>query len=752
MKRVIYSLLALLLLSTLNLTVPTPVMATVIASTAINISASDTEVAPGSTIELYISETNNGKASPLHDVYIELFKDGVLIDQLTRLSPSYTGGDIEYDRYLNEGETWTWTYVVTVNADTRYTVIGHGICRYVDITYPDYPDEMDEVFVTVVHQPARIGDFVWNDLNRNGVQDAGETGISGVTVNLHMCSDNSLVGTTTTDSAGIYGFTVAPGSYYVEFVKPAGYLFSPMNQGSDATKDSNADLTTGKTVCVTLASGQTDLTWDAGMYRLGPPRINLIKFADAVSVAPGVSVTYFYTAKNTGDVTLTDVTIRDNNGTPGYPADDFVVGTIPSLAPGAEMTLQVMKFPPQCLCVNINGTSYDNLLIIETVPDQNGDGINDIKVTYRQSRGIVDNVYGTPANDPASGWYPKHHNFSDFTGSDEANFRFTDALGNVVLDFKADYISASKAYLSGYGTLGVGGGDGGMIVGSAANVLSVNTTITTDLNQSPAFYGYTVDSPTPESTFSSWDYVDGYTIVVNGAIFEDNGFGNATVYSVHNSPPKIGTNQALPKPCDWDVTNTAYVTAKAGDTTLTATASTTVKVIGGTISPPGPYTTYKQDQWGGDKKQPSVKLLNEKFSIVYPTGVTIGDTFKLSFTSASAVLAFLPQSGAPNVLKASATNPTKSDAGELAGQVLALQLNTDFSNAGITRTGLAALHLKSGKLATKSVADVLKLANQVLGGNKALLPAGVSPNDLKDIVKKINENYESGTHDRGYLQ
>jgi hypothetical protein len=235
-------------------------------------------------------------------------------------------------------------------------------------------------------------------------------------------------------------------------------------------------------------------------------------------------------------------------------------------------------------------------------------------------------------------------------------------------------------------------------------------------------------------------------------LFAQNGFGIATVYSVHNSPPKIGTNEALPKPCDWDVTNTAYVTAKAGNTTLTATASTTVTVTGGTISPPGPFTTYKQDQWGGDpKKAPGAKLLNQNFSTVFPTGVSVGGTYKLSFSSAAAVLAFLPQGGGPNVLKASAINPTKSDAGEFAGQVLALQLNVDFSKAGVTRSGLAALQLKSGKMKLKTVAEVLDLANQVLG-KSVTLPAGISMKDLNDIVKAINQDYENGTHDRGYLK
>jgi len=115
---------------------------------------------------------------------------------------------------------------------------------------------------------ASIGDFVWEDLNRNGIQDSGEMGIQGVTVNLYTC-DGTLIASTTTDSSGLYLFSdLMPGSYYVEFVLPPEYAFSPLDQGSDDEKDSDADTATGKTTCTELVSEEQDLSWDAGMYKL----------------------------------------------------------------------------------------------------------------------------------------------------------------------------------------------------------------------------------------------------------------------------------------------------------------------------------------------------------------------------------------------------------------------------------------------------------------------------------------------------
>ncbi|OBQ14891.1 MAG: hypothetical protein AN481_20075, partial [Aphanizomenon flos-aquae LD13] len=67
------------------------------------------------------------------------------------------------------------------------------------------------------------------------------------------------------------------------------------------------------------------------------PSIEVIKTAgDATDGATlttlAGNVTYSYKVSNTGDVVLSNVTVKDDNGTPGNPSDDFIVGTIASLA------------------------------------------------------------------------------------------------------------------------------------------------------------------------------------------------------------------------------------------------------------------------------------------------------------------------------------------------------------------------------------------------------------------------------------
>ena len=77
-----------------------------------------------------------------------------------------------------------------------------------------------------------LGNQVFNDANNNGLRDTGETGISGVTVNLLSAAiGNALIATTTTNSTGQYLFTnLIAGDYIVEVAaanfNTGGKLFS----------------------------------------------------------------------------------------------------------------------------------------------------------------------------------------------------------------------------------------------------------------------------------------------------------------------------------------------------------------------------------------------------------------------------------------------------------------------------------------------------------------------------------------------
>ena len=169
----------------------------------------------------------------------------------------------------------------------------------------------------------------------------------------------------------------------------------------------------------------------------------------------------------------------------------------------------------------------------------------------------------------------------------------------------------------------------------------------------------------------------------------------------------------------------------------------------------GTWTTYTQSDWSSNPSNPNNagSVLAVKFNTVYPGGsVRIGSLAlgkSLTFTSAAAIRTFLPAGGKPGVLQTSATNPSNSKGGNFAGQVLSLQLTVDFSNAAIIDGGLALLKIVDGDLEGQTVQQVLDLANSVLGGGP--LPAGITLNELNDIVTSINENFDGGKIDRGFV-
>ena len=119
----------------------------------------------------------------------------------------------------------------------------------------------------------RIGDYVWEDLNADGVQDAGEWGIADVTVRLFYENGSPTGDVTQTDSDGYYLFSdLPPGDYYVVFdisTLPDGYIISPLNAGDDAL-DSDADEDSGGRTANTgyLEDGTQQLSLDLGAYRL----------------------------------------------------------------------------------------------------------------------------------------------------------------------------------------------------------------------------------------------------------------------------------------------------------------------------------------------------------------------------------------------------------------------------------------------------------------------------------------------------
>ena len=123
---------------------------------------------------------------------------------------------------------------------------------------------------------------MWEDRNRNGVQDDGEPGVAGVTVNL-LCRDGEgfrVCQTRTTNADGHYRFSgfVGPNWHVlegeglssqdvqVEFLSPRGFVFTAADAGEDDERDSDADPSTGLAPTFTINEDFSgNLTIDAGL-------------------------------------------------------------------------------------------------------------------------------------------------------------------------------------------------------------------------------------------------------------------------------------------------------------------------------------------------------------------------------------------------------------------------------------------------------------------------------------------------------
>ena len=185
-----------------------------------------------------------------------------------------------------------------------------------------------------------IGDRVFNDANANGIQDDGNGGVGGVTVDLFSTGadsvigggDDTLIATTTTDSAGHYQFTgVQAGNDYVHFHLAPGFRFSPPLQGSNRSLDSDPDPTTGNTAAFNVLANSFNESIDAGMFQSN------VHIDDIIHAEGNTGFTAYIFTVTISPVSSTTVNVPFTtvNGTATTADNDFVAnsGTL-SFAPG----------------------------------------------------------------------------------------------------------------------------------------------------------------------------------------------------------------------------------------------------------------------------------------------------------------------------------------------------------------------------------------------------------------------------------
>lgn len=120
---------------------------------------------------------------------------------------------------------------------------------------------------------AGLGNYVWNDANRNGIQDSSEMGIAGATVS--VLDGGTVIATTTTDANGYYEFQdlIAGIEYQVSFdisdvTGSRSFTLTAANQGTNDALDSDATIVNGIAITsgIILEGGTFNDTIDTGFY------------------------------------------------------------------------------------------------------------------------------------------------------------------------------------------------------------------------------------------------------------------------------------------------------------------------------------------------------------------------------------------------------------------------------------------------------------------------------------------------------
>jgi uncharacterized repeat protein (TIGR01451 family) len=186
-------------------------------------------------------------ACPASITYVSHTGDGAF-DSATNV---WTVGDLDVDTAVALEITSTvdavgrWTCVAEVTAADQEDVDS--------VPNDGVGDDWDRARVraSIAFASAIIGDTVWLDADADGLQDAGEVGVAGVTIVLTALDTNTVV-TTVTNADGLYLFAALdPGNYRTEI--------------DMTTVDSKLTLTTVGSYTIVLADNEAFLTADFGI-------------------------------------------------------------------------------------------------------------------------------------------------------------------------------------------------------------------------------------------------------------------------------------------------------------------------------------------------------------------------------------------------------------------------------------------------------------------------------------------------------
>lgn len=210
----------------------------------------------------------------------------------------YSGGT----RYLSNA---------TGSASPSFPNAGSGVLYFANASTAGNPNTaggflktngMSDVEALCDGAPVQIGNRVWIDTDKDGIQDPDETPVAGVTVRLYAADGTTLLGTAITNADGEYYFSsnlteantgtgdhlggglVVGTAHVVRFDEPGdyqtggpldGYELTSDNQGAKRTIDSDATMVSNypQISIPARSAGENDHTFDVGFVLAGsqPP-------------------------------------------------------------------------------------------------------------------------------------------------------------------------------------------------------------------------------------------------------------------------------------------------------------------------------------------------------------------------------------------------------------------------------------------------------------------------------------------------
>jgi hypothetical protein len=163
----------------------------------------------------------------------------------------------------------------------------------------------------------------------------------------------------------------------------------------------------------------------------------------------------------------------------------------------------------------------------------------------------------------------------------------------------------------------------------------------------------------------------------------------------------------------------------------------------------GDVITLDQQGWHGE-----LNLVSSGLDFLYASmfgELAVGlpsPGFSMGFDTGAAVITYLPARGTPGPLDANLSDPTTTASGVFGGDVVALQLNVDFTDAMLVKgsSGIVFGDLRVCGLNTLTslngmkVRDVLSIANTLLGGGSA----SFSIADFDPVLEQLNQSFDFG--------